>query len=88
MDGNTRRKVMVDKEIDLRLTVYELVKNDPQVLDIMQELGFKDIAIPGMLETVGRFMTILKGAKIHQLDLSVVESTFNKYGYMVKGIEK
>jgi len=76
---------MSEKTVDLSLSVYELVKQYPEILDVMQELGFKDIALPGMLDTVGRFMTLPKGAKIHQLDLDIIRQALIKRGFEVIG---
>lgn len=52
------------KLIDLRKTVYELCSADPEIMNIMVELGFEQLAKPGMLQSAGRFMTIPKGAKL------------------------
>ena len=51
------------KYIDLNKSVYDLVKEYPELVDIMDELGFSEIKKPVMLNSVGRFMTIPKGAK-------------------------
>jgi hypothetical protein len=46
----------MDKQIDLNKSVYELCGKYPEITQIMEEIGFKDIANPAMLNTVGRFM--------------------------------
>ncbi|HHY10568.1 MAG TPA: DUF1858 domain-containing protein [Firmicutes bacterium] len=72
------------KIIDLKKTVHELIKGDPDLLGIMQELGFAEITKPGMLNTVGRVMTIPKGALMRNLDLEKIKKELEKRGYQVK----
>jgi len=61
------------KVIDLRKTVYELCSSDPEVIEVMAELGFEQITQPGMLQSAGRFMTIPKGARLKKLDMDVIK---------------
>ncbi|MNP70181.1 hypothetical protein D3C76_1663790 [compost metagenome] len=49
----------------------------------MVELGFKDIAKPGMLQTAGRFMTLSKGIKLKKMDLEHVKQTFERHGFEI-----
>lgn len=71
------------KEIDLNRSVYELCTEYPEVADIMREIGFKDIANPGMLNTVGRFMTIPKGAGVKGIDMGEIKKAFEAKGFKV-----
>ena len=70
--------------IDLSQTVYELCMKDPEVVDILAELGFRDIARPGMLATAGRFMTIPKGARLKGIQVDDIKAAFISRGYQVK----
>lgn len=72
------------KTIDFSKTVYELCKEDPQVIDIMKELGFEQITNPVSLNTVGRVMTLPKGAVMKDIDLEVIKDEFVKRGYEIK----
>jgi len=72
------------KKIDFSKTVYELCKEDPQVIEIMKELGFEQITNPASLNTVGRFMTIPKGAAMKGIDLERIKDEFIKRGYELK----
>lgn len=74
----------MEKIIDLNKSVYELSKEYPEVVDIMKELGFNQIASPGMITTVGRFMTISKGAASKGIDLEKVKEAFLSRGFSVK----
>lgn len=72
------------KTIDFSKTVYELCKEDPQVIEIMKELGFEQITNPASLNTVGRFMTLPQGAAMRGIDLERIKDEFIKRGYELK----
>ena len=44
----------MEKAIDLNKTVYELVQEHPELVQILAELGFASITNPAMLKTAGR----------------------------------
>lgn len=71
------------KKINLKKTVYELCKDDSEIMAIMNELGFKSITNPAMLNTVGRYMTIPKGAAMKGLDLEKIKEAFQQRGYEI-----
>ncbi|WP_414841179.1 DUF1858 domain-containing protein [Enterococcus saccharolyticus] len=73
-------------ELDLSKSVYELVTAYPQLKDMMFDIGFKEIAKPGMLQTAGRYMTIPKGAKMKKIPLEEVIVLFEANGFEVKGV--
>ena len=50
----------MDKILDLDKSVASLVKEYPEVADIMVELGFTEIKNPAMLASVGRIMNLKK----------------------------
>jgi hypothetical protein len=72
---------MGEKKIDLSKTVYELCSEFPELPECLSELGFKDITKPGMLSTVGRFMTIPKGAAVKKIDLDDIKKVLKDRGY-------
>jgi Domain of unknown function (DUF1858). len=74
----------LSKVIDLSKTVYELSKEDPQVIEIMKELGFESISNPATLNTVGRFVTITKGAEMKGIQIERIKDEFIKRGYIIK----
>ena len=45
-------------KLDLTESVYELTKEYPQLIEIMSELGFKEITKKAMLNSVGKLTTI------------------------------
>ena len=73
----------MSKEIDLNKSVYELCSQHPEIAQIMQEIGFKDIANPAMLNTAGRFMTIAKGAAMKNIDMDSIKQAFEAKGFKV-----
>ena len=64
------------KIIDLNQTILSLIQEDPEIKDILFELGFKDIIKPGILQTVGRIMTIYKGSKMQSIDIQIIKNAF------------
>lgn len=74
----------MSKTIDFTKTVYEISKEIPEVIEIMKELGFDQITDSAMLKTVGRFMTIPKGAVMKGIELEKIKGEFTKRGYSVK----
>lgn len=73
----------MDKILEFNKSVFNLVNENPEVKEIMQDLGFADITKPGMINTVGRFMTLPKGAKMKGISLDTVKDAFIKKGYNI-----
>jgi hypothetical protein len=71
------------KTIDFSKSIYELCKKDDQIIPIMKELGFDSVTEPGMINSVGRFMTIPKGAVMKNIDLNKIIETFIEKGYII-----
>ena len=71
----------MSKILDLNLTVYELCQKYPELKDVMVEIGFKDIAKPMALKTVGHVMTIPKGAGIKDMDIDEVIEKLKEHGF-------
>jgi selenophosphate synthetase-related protein len=75
--------IMSGKKINLNKTVYELCNDYPELSSILSSLGFKDITKPGMLATMGRFMTIPKGAVAKKIDLDMIKFTLSEHGFEI-----
>ena len=73
----------MEKIIDLNKTVYELVQEHPELVEIMAELGFASITNPAMLKTAGRIMTLPKGVAMKGKDLEEIKVELTKRGYTV-----
>ncbi len=72
------------KVIDLSRSVYELCKENPEIINTLKELGFDQITNPAMLNTAGRFMTIPKGAVMKGVDLAIIKEKLGKSGFSIK----
>lgn len=74
--------------IDLSKSVYELCKENPEIVDIMKDLGFEKITDLAMLKTAGRFMTIPKGAAMKQIPMVKIKEAFAAKNYELKEQEE
>lgn len=72
--------------ININETILSLVTKDEKIKDILNDLGFKEIVKPGMIQTVGRFMTLKAGSSMRKIELSVIIKTFEDKGYIVEGV--
>ncbi len=61
--------------------IYDLVTTYPEIKELMAELGFKDILKPGMLQTMGKVMTIEKGARMKAISPERIRETFSNSGF-------
>lgn len=71
------------KRIDLRQPVQKLCTQYPELIGIMQGLGFKEIAKPGMLATAGRFMTLPKGAAMRKIGMDTIYQALKDNGFEI-----
>ena len=55
-------------------------------MDVLVELGFTPLANPVMRNTVGRVVSIKKGAGMNGIDLNKIKQTLELNGYEVVGI--
>ena len=75
----------MEKKLDLSKSVYDLVTEYPEVVDIMKELGFSEITNKVMLNSVGKIMTIPKGAKMKGVSMVDIVGAFMKSGFTLTG---
>ena len=75
----------MQKKLDLSKSVYDLVTEYPEVVDIMKELGFSEITNKVMLNSVGKIMTIPKGAKMKGVSMVDIVGAFMKAGFTLTG---
>ncbi len=79
-----RKGCAMSKIIDINKSIYELCNEYPEIPEILQSLGLKDITKPGMISTVGRFMTLPKGAKAKGIELEKIKQEFIRLGYEIR----
>ena len=72
---------MSEKIIDIKDSVYQICVI--QIMNILSDMGFTDITKPGMLNTVGRFMTLDKGARLKKLNLDELIDKLNNHGFQI-----
>lgn len=74
---------MDNKIIDLNRSVFELCNEYNELIPILSEIGFTDITKKGMLTTVGRFMTIPKGAAMKKISMSNIKDILISKGFQI-----
>lgn len=72
------------KEISLNDTVYNLVKQYPEIRELIISLGFEPLRSDKMLNTAGRIMTIGKALKRNDVPEELFVETLAKNGFSVK----
>lgn len=73
----------MSKQIDLKKTVFELTKEYPEIINIMADLGFSEITKKAMLNSVGRMITIPKGAEMRNVPMEKIIKAFKDNGFEV-----
>lgn len=73
------------KKLDLHKTVFELTQEYPELVQIMAELGFTEITKAPMLHSVGKVMTIPKGANMKHISMADVVATLTEHGFELAG---
>ena len=69
------------KKLDLNKTVFELTEEYPELVDIMAGLGFTEITKKPILHSVGKMMTIPKGARMKNISMTDVMTTLMSHGF-------
>ncbi|MDU1029584.1 MAG: DUF438 domain-containing protein [Clostridiales bacterium] len=69
------------KKLDLNKTVFELTQEYPELVPIMADLGFTEITKKVMLHSVGKMMTIPKGAKMKNISMINVVTALMSHGF-------
>lgn len=75
----------MSKKLDLRKSVFELTCEYPEVAEIMAELGFSEVRKKSVLHSLGKVMTIPKGAKLKHIPMSAIISAFLTKGFELVG---
>jgi multimeric flavodoxin WrbA len=60
------------KSIDINKSIYELTEEYPELIDVLREIGFKDITNPFSRKTAGKVMTLTKGCRMKDMDIDEV----------------
>lgn len=73
--------------LNLSKTVYTLCEAHPELVGILQGLGFESIGNPIMMKTAARVMTIPKAAQMKGVPLDTVIKALEAAGFVVEGGE-
>ena len=73
----------MDKILDLDKSVASLVKEYPEVVDIMADLGFSEIKNPAMLASVGLIMNLKKGSQMKKIPMEEIVRAFRDKGFEI-----
>ena len=66
------------KKLDLRLSVYELTEQYPELIEILEKAGLTEITKKKVLSSVGRIMTLPKGARMKGISMEELEAELYK----------
>lgn len=72
------------KELNLDETLISLVSKYPELIDILYDIGFIQIKLPGMIQTAGRFMTLRSGCELRKIDINELSIKLKVNGYEIK----
>jgi hypothetical protein len=75
--------LVTTRQIDLTRSVHSLCQEYPELVGALEALGFNEITKPGMLGTVGRIMTIPKGAAMRDISMDDIRATLLAKGFQV-----
>ncbi len=69
--------------IDLNQPVYEIIKQHPELKQLLIDLGFTPLGNPAMLQTAGRITSLKKGSRLIGIPLEKIVQTLEWNGYEV-----
>lgn len=72
------------KEINLDQTLLSIVTQYPELIDLLYDIGFTQIKVPGMLQTAGRFMTLRSGCELRKININLLSMKLKENGYEIK----
>ena len=75
----------MNKTIDFHRSVYELVTEYPELTELLSDLGFTEVKKPAALHSVGKLMTIPKGAKLKGIPMTDVITALTQKGFAIAG---
>lgn len=75
----------MNKTIDLTQTVYQLTETFPELIDILASLGFTEITKKTVRLSVGKLMTLQRGADLRSIDMDSIVGTLEANGFTVVG---
>ncbi len=74
--------------IDINLPIIEILRQNPEIIDLLVPLGFEPLTNPAMLNTVGKITSLKRGAKLAGISLEKIVSSLELNGYRVMEAEE
>lgn len=71
-------------QLDLKKSIYQLSLEHPTLASQLSMMGFTEITKPGMLDKVGRYMTLELGCKLRKINFKQVKLQLITLGYEIK----
>ena len=66
------------KELDLKKSVANLVREYPELKEILVEIGFQDIMKPAALKLMGSIMTLPRGAVVRGIPMEKIRTALGR----------
>lgn len=79
---------MEEKIIDFEVPIKQFADKYPDFVQIMYDLGFTKIKIPGMINSVGKFINLKKGSRAMGIPLDKIANEFTRRGYKLKNYDE
>lgn len=73
----------MEKNINLNDSVYQLTQQYPEIIDIMSSLGFTEIGKKAVRLSVGKIMTLPKGAAMKGIDIEKIVKALKDNGFTI-----
>ncbi len=74
----------MEKTISLTDSIFNIVNKYEEVIKVMEILGFEGMTNKTTINTVGRIMTLKKGAGFKNIDIKKIKDEFEKHGFIVE----
>ena len=75
------------KNINVDEPVANLIEKFPNIKNILKDLGFIEITNPIALSTVGKMVSLKKGAEIKNIDLDLIKEKLREEGFNLVDVE-
>lgn len=69
------------KKINPDSTLYEIIKENPELKEVLYNLGFSGVKNDIMLNTHAKIMTLRKGSEHLNIDKQKIKEEFEKFGF-------
>ncbi|MDY4760974.1 DUF1858 domain-containing protein [Streptococcus thoraltensis] len=70
--------------IDFKKPVADILKEHPELQEILVDLGFKPLANPAMVNTVGKVTSLKAGSTLAHIPIEKIRETLIMHGYDIE----